>query len=235
MARGKIPAAVSRERDRRIIELKGIGWTDEQVGIELGIERSTVTKRLSKLGAAALSRVQEQQEYLAGLKYAQLTQLEYVISEAMDGWRKSKQPVRQVSKVQRTGLPEPRSNNVTPLFPTANGQTGNGQNENTGISRSREDITTRVAEQAGDTSFLREARAAMSDIRDILGLNAPRLLAPLPPGDGDEFSHLTDAEIDIRIANLMQAHSGMHVLSEDDEALDALDEDAPPTDEEDVA
>jgi hypothetical protein len=189
------------------------------------------------MGQAALSRVQEQQEYLAGLKLAQLSQLEYVIAEAMDGWRKSKQPLRQVAKVQRTGLPEPRSAKVTPLFPTNGMEQGNGQNQSVsepGSPRSREDITTRVQEQAGDTSFLREARAAMSDIRDILGLNAPKVALPVVPGEGGEFEHLTDAEIDVRIAALLSAHSGMQVLDDEDPSADA-ESDELSDDEEDAA
>ncbi len=80
----------------------------------------------------------------------------------------------------------------------------------------------------------------MLDIRDILGLNAPKLQSPIIPGEGDEYDSLTDAEIDQRVAALLQAHSGMHVLSEDDQAAEDAAEDADdsePTDdaEEDAA
>lgn len=53
-----------------------------------------------------------------------------------------------------------------------------------------EEITQQAKEQDGDPRYLSEARAAMADIRKILGLDHPLKLLQL------DFGSLTDAQVD---------------------------------------
>lgn len=126
-------------------ELRCRGWSQMRIARELGVSQATVSRDLAWSAERSLSNLDALVEQT---KREHVGQLERVIDEAMQGWESSKQTSRTVSKtVKRKGASEEETEEET--------------------------ITTKVQERAGDVRYLKTAMDAMTDIRRILGADAP--------------------------------------------------------------
>lgn len=100
-------------------------------------------------------------ELVTQVQLEQVEQLRYIVDEALDAWRRSLQSTKKVK----------RSQGFKVNSPTMNGQTmGEGMRQDF-------DITNMESEETdGEIKYLQEARAAMNDMRTLLGANAPQQL-----------------------------------------------------------
>jgi predicted transcriptional regulator len=161
---GAIPKEVTAERERKAWKLRQKCWTEARIAEELDLTQqavSAILRRVEKrLSAQFQSRAEE-------IKAAQTAQLEYLADQALQAWERSQEDAEGARTV--TEAVELKTNEETL------------DDENTPIRRKQvlvpaEKITTtRTSEgQSGDPRFLAEARNALSEIRDIWGLNAPK-------------------------------------------------------------
>lgn len=130
-------------REEEVWKLSVAGYTQYQIADQTGLNQGTVSRILNRI----YDRKREQiSKGLDQFKIDQTGKLEYVYSESMEAWRKSKTPrKRAVSK-----------------------NTGDGDGE---AQEMREAV-----ERDGDTSFMYAGMAALKDIRSIWGLDvAPAL------------------------------------------------------------
>jgi predicted transcriptional regulator len=143
----RVPRSVVVERKKRAWELTQQGWSEKRIALELGISVRTVRRYLTALARKAETELDEK---VLRVKHKQLAQLEHTVDQAFQAWEISKRPEQIVSKKT---IP------------------GEVVDEETGQrSPPQEIVTTRVRGQAGDPRFLREAREAMADIRNLLGI-----------------------------------------------------------------
>jgi hypothetical protein len=122
------------------------GWTHAQIATELGITQPAVTKALQRaeqLGLQALRASVEQQ------RLVHFTRLERIYREAMIGYARSCEARVRKGK---------RSSTVT---------RGRG-----GVVTGKASVH-RSETRDGDPKFLNAARAALSDLRELLALNPP--------------------------------------------------------------
>lgn len=142
-----IPKEILAEREVQAWTLRQKFYTHQRIADEMGLERSTVTKILQRVTKRALTGLaQDIQEK----KAAQLEQLEYIADEAIQGWHRSKESTRNVSR---------RTSERPGRFASG------GKMEETLIQTSDMD---------GDPRYLDAAMKALADIRKIAGLDAPK-------------------------------------------------------------
>jgi DNA-binding transcriptional MocR family regulator len=95
---GRTPREVALEREQRAWKMRQQLYTHERIAVELGVDRSTVTKMLARVGKRYLNSIQDE---VAALKAEQFSQLSHIADEAMQAWRASKQPKKEARKVSR--------------------------------------------------------------------------------------------------------------------------------------
>jgi DNA-binding transcriptional MocR family regulator len=95
---GRTPREVALEREQRAWKMRQQLYTHERIAAELGVDRSTVTKMLARVGKRYLNSIQNE---VAALKAEQFAQLAHIADEAMQAWRASKQPKKEARKVSR--------------------------------------------------------------------------------------------------------------------------------------
>lgn len=163
--RGAAKQANARARDLklRIWTLLSKGKTPSAIARDVGIARQSVHRIIRRVEAKYNQVIGATVERL---KARQARTLWAVVDEALDGWERSKEPVRRVRKESGSrgpgGLPGHDSR--------GGGRSGN-----------RTDLTrTEVESRVGDPRFLAQAREALADIRKLYALNAPK------SGDGFE-------------------------------------------------
>jgi len=144
---GGIPKEVLAEREVQAWTLRQKLYTHQRIADELGLERSTVTKILQRVTKRALNGLSED---IREKKIAQLEQLEHIADEAIQGWHRSKEATKNVSR---------RTSKKAGRFASG------GENEETLIQTSDKD---------GDPRYLETAMKALADIRKIVGLDAPK-------------------------------------------------------------
>jgi transcriptional regulator with XRE-family HTH domain len=141
---GKPTKEVVRERERRAWALRQQGWTQERIAAELGVEQSTVSRILARLSDRYL---RELSAAVGRMKAEQTAKLNELYFQVMQAWERSKGTRKAVRRQTTTG----------------------GDDDGAGS----EHITQTAAECCGDVRYLIQARAILSDIRDLWGLNAP--------------------------------------------------------------
>ena len=138
------------------VERRRLAWelrtkqrmTQSEIAATIGASQPTVSRDLQFMANEAYSQLTDR---IVQTKIEQVEQLESEIRELFLAWEASKTPERAVARTQRSGR---------------RGRFG-------GSDQPGEDTQTKVTERTGDVIYLREARAAMTDIRSILGANAP--------------------------------------------------------------
>lgn len=144
---GGIPKEVLAEREVQVWALRQKFFTHQRIADELGLERSTVTKMLQRITRRSLNALGDD---IREKKVAQLEQLEYIADEAIQGWHRSKEAQKNVSR--RTSEKSGRL-------------VGGGKREETLIQTSDMD---------GDPRYLETAMRALAEIRKIAGIDAPK-------------------------------------------------------------
>lgn len=168
---GGVPKEVLAEREAQVWALRRQGYTHERIAAELGLERSTVSKMLTRLTKRANTHLEEE---IVEVKLAQIGQLQYIADEALQAWHKSKEAQKSVAK---------RTLNRPNRF-------GRGQPE--------EEMTIQTEDQDGNPRYLEAARGAMGDLRKLLGLDAPARSEITGKGGGPvqlDVTKLTDEEL----------------------------------------
>jgi DNA-binding transcriptional MocR family regulator len=133
-------------RDARAWELRTRCWTQERIAAELKVDQGTISRVLRRLEARALREIGKKVERV---KARQTEQLEFIASEAMGEWERSKKDTERIHTVERTTKNPDGTTTTTTTDETVEGRTG-------------------------DSTLLEQARGALKDIRAIWGLDAPK-------------------------------------------------------------
>lgn len=143
----RVGEAQARALELRVWNLLSQGRTTSGIARALDLTQSGV--------AGIIRRVERRYEEMVvasvGLmKARQARILERIADEAMDGWDRSQKAAQKIVTEEGT-------------VPTKGGEDGEIDIKKTTVER-----------RDGDPRFLAEARAALADLRDIYGLNAPK-------------------------------------------------------------
>lgn len=145
----KVTKEQAREHERKSWELRQRGWTHERIAQELELDRSAVTKILSRVSDRVLAEMKDRVEQQ---KIEQTATLDHIKAEALAEWERSREPHRHRSKrtTRRAG--------ETP----GEALVDTSEVEDAGME-----------DRLGDVAYLAEARAALAEIRKIWGIDAP--------------------------------------------------------------
>lgn len=158
------PREVTRENERRAWELRRQLWTEQRIADEIGVDVSTVSRMLRRI-EVRYSR--EFAETLERVKGEQTAQLQYLADEALQGWERSKcnaESLRTIKEdISLKGTEETQGDDGQPV-----------RVKKAVVPASKTTTTFTSEGQAGEPKFLSEARGALSDIRDIWGIEAPK-------------------------------------------------------------
>lgn len=146
-----------RQREQDIWRLRVSGLTQLEIADRMQMTQGAVSQALKRLGERYGREFVEEQRQV---KLQQTAILEQTASEAFTQWRRSCEDA--VSEVTVKGK-------------TEGGEKG-GQN--------RAQVTRTIEGQSGNPALLAQARGALSDIREIWGMNAPARLEASGPGGG---------------------------------------------------
>ena len=149
------------QREHRVWELRQRGATHQQIADEVGMERSTITKMLGRMVKRFLETLDDD---VKRAKLEQWSQLDFMLAEVFTAWEQSKRPSQDVTRRQYIVGDLPKEADLSK------------------IEARSTTVTTRVKEQGGgDLRYMREARAVMSDIRKLLGLDTPIKISQTDP------------------------------------------------------
>lgn len=137
------------------------GLTQMQIAEVIGMSQATVHRDLEWCHEQYRERLVDS---VARVRSEQVETLEYLLAEALAAWQESKE---EAMEVQRKSLQAQAS---------SGSGSGQGQTKIKPVEQ-----TTKVKAQTGDVSYIREARAAMSDIRKIVGADQPSKVALTDP------------------------------------------------------
>lgn len=121
------------------IRLQSEFWIHERIAEHLGVSRVTVSRHLSKYNRKAMVRLEKQ---AAAVKSRQVAQLEWVASQSVEAWHRSKEDAETVK--------------------TTDGLDDKGRPVNK--------TETMLKGQSGNPALLTVALNALADVRKILAL-----------------------------------------------------------------
>jgi hypothetical protein len=193
-------ALMMRAWELRINKFKSYRSIAEELGITIPAVQNLIQRVFRKNLAKFDSHVQS-------YKMQQLGMLEYMAQEAIEAWEHSKQPQVITTTTQQLSNDDNRDDDkgrkrkgrqeqvidVEPRMTTAGEMIYmpiSNYAEHTNMRISNQTVQTRVAQSPGDPRYLEAARAAMGDIRKLLGLDAPVRLKR------DDLDRLSDDEIE---------------------------------------
>jgi predicted transcriptional regulator len=145
---GRVPKEVTAQREVRAWELRQQLWTQQRIAEELHVRQNTVCEILKRVRKRVFAELQEE---ISEAKATQTAQLEYLANEAMDAWERSKLESVVVETIEE--------------------QVEVGEKKVPALATRTKTIRRG---QSGNPSFLGEVRGALSDIRDIWGIEAPK-------------------------------------------------------------
>lgn len=137
----------SLDREQRAWELTKQCWTQESIAEELGVTQSAVSHMLKRAEKRFLKGFSERIE---AEKARQTARLEFILEEAVQAWRRSKQDAETIKTVEEQVEIEGR---VMEAQETKRERTVKGQ--------------------SGNPALLSEAQKALAGIRGIWGIDAP--------------------------------------------------------------
>jgi hypothetical protein len=192
-------ALMMRIWDLRISKFKSY----RSIAEELGLTIPAVQVLMKRAFSTHLSKFDS---HIQSYKMQQLGMLEYMAQEAIEAWEKSKQPQVMTTTTQHFSEDEPETDgrrkkghsasviDVEPRM-TIGGEMvfmplADYGDKPTKMRISDQTVQTKVAQAPGDPRYLESARAAMADIRKLLGLDAPVRLKR------DDLDRLSDEEIE---------------------------------------
>jgi predicted transcriptional regulator len=149
------------------------GLSQAAIAEIVGVAQTTVCRDLDFVAnqvAADLTAVAKRE------KVIQVHQLQAIVREALQAWQKSKKPYKEIKRETINELQEvPIDDGEVPiedgeessLFPSPK------QTEKKMVTVS-EKVLSKFTEKVGNTIYLRTALEAMTDLRDLLGLEEPK-------------------------------------------------------------
>lgn len=141
------------------------GWSQTRIADELGVTQGTISRDLKHMAERVYARIDDLVEQT---KREQLAILWGVVDELLQQWRQSKGPRKVMT--QREDIIQGECTEVLP-----GGELGDDL-ETLQLTRQmpgRKTTTLQEFTQLGDHRYITEMRAALADIRLILGANAP--------------------------------------------------------------
>ncbi len=93
----KTPHEITLERERKVWRLRLKSWSQENIAAELGITQSAVSQILKRLFERYY---EENMVEIEQVKVEQVAQLEYIASEAMRAWVRSKKNSQRKNDVR---------------------------------------------------------------------------------------------------------------------------------------
>ena len=168
------------EQTRRVVQLNSQCWTQERIAKELNISQATVSAILKGVAEKYWTSILDERNQEV---VSQVSRLNYLIEEAMQGWERSKEASKAVSKKTDTIIPAPTQNsaNTTAI-----------QKQPQAIAES---TVIKSIGQVGDLSYFEDIRDSLADIRKLLGIDAPTKTEQKI----DLYSRLNDDDLDTLI------------------------------------
>lgn len=163
---GKAANAIRLARREAGWELRCRGYTQEYIAARLGINQSTVSRDLRWCHKTYKARLIDD---VGRVQAEQIGVLEYVRQEALEAWRLSKEEAMEVARKTLQ----------------AQASTGQGSTAHSSVIKPLEQ-TTKIKSQTGHVPYLAEARAAMADIRKLVGAEKPTKVALTDPSGEKE-------------------------------------------------
>lgn len=164
--------AIRLARREAVWELRCMGYTQTYIGDTLGVTQATISRDLKWCFKTHTDTLMND---VGRVQAEQLGVLEYVRQEALEAWRLSKEEAMEVARKSLQ----------------AQSGTGQGGTAQTGTVVKPLEQTTKVKSQTGHVPYLAEARAAMSDIRKIVGADRPKKIALTDPSGDNEAASQT--------------------------------------------
>lgn len=177
------PKEVTAENERRAWELRQKGWKEQRIADELEVNVSSVSRMLKRVESRL---AKEFTESAARIKARQTAQLEHIHEEALEQWERSCLDAEITRTVTKRVESKPK------------GRRDDDAEEDEEVTSTEEFLvekTTEIRGQSGNAALLAQAREALSDIRDIWGLNAPKTQELSGPGGGP----IAIREIEVRL------------------------------------
>jgi DNA-binding MarR family transcriptional regulator len=158
---------LTREQERRALALASKDYSREQIAADLGVAPSTVSRMLSRIAKRSLADALEMQERL---REAQTIQLTYAFHEALSAWEAScgeqgQEAFQQFCKTLRAALPAPEMHEALEQA----------------LEATKELF---LAHGIGNPRYLEQARAALTDLRKLWGVDTPPAKLPDVPKPG---------------------------------------------------
>jgi AraC-like DNA-binding protein len=145
---------------RRCWELRAQGWTLERIAREVGLTTTTVGEHIQRTQAEARKVFAEE---IAGQQALRLAQLDSVLQEALDAWQASRSEETSTVTEGRVAVLPPGGEGQDPVVPLP-------------------DLVVRHTRKGGgDPALLGRVLEAIEDIRQLLGLDAPKRVQVEPP------------------------------------------------------
>jgi predicted transcriptional regulator len=154
---GHEPRARIRTRERRTMELMVLGWSQQQIAVDLGVSQAAVSKILTRVEGRLLRELTAMVERH---KVRHSMRLDHLFAEAMRAWDQSKADTTRRRQRRTQGGHASAGATIAEIV---------------------------VENQHGDPRYLDEARKALADQRKLWGLDAPQQVdvrASRSPYDG---------------------------------------------------
>ena len=150
---GKIPKELTLEREQQAWELRTQKfWTQARIAQEIGVSQPAVHKMLSRISLRVRGRLDTD---VVSVQLSQVSQLETLVQEMYEAWTESRKPVRTVASSGEDSM------------------SGKGDASLFHKGKHGKQVRTEVKTTAGDVALVRAMLQAMSDIRKIVGADAP--------------------------------------------------------------
>ncbi len=150
---------LSAAQEARIWLLHVKGWTQARIALDIKRDQSTVSDALKRMQARAFVEISDD---ILNEKFLQTVQLKYLTAQACDGWERSQQD----AETTHTRTKTVETTEATPK--TVGLKTKTTDPKTAGVTTTTTNHTLKG--QAGAPEMLAQARGALSDIRDIWGI-----------------------------------------------------------------
>lgn len=168
------------------------GKTQREIGAAFGTSQANISQLLARSELRILGELKDTVEVY---KRKQIEVLERIVSMALTQFEKSCEKAAKISERTDSDVTMLQGANVT--VPGT-------------MTPRKKSRHVEQQDQYGDPRFLAEARHALGEIREILGLNAPTKIAPTDPTGTKEYDPLSDDEKARRIYAILQAAKDRH-------------------------
>lgn len=163
------------------------GKSQREIGAAFGTSQSNISQLLARSELRILGELKDTVEVY---KRKQIEILERIVSMALTQFEKSCEKSSKLFERTDSDVQQLQGANVTVAG---------------GLIARKKTRHVEQQDQYGDPRFLAEARHALGEIREILGLNAPTKIAPTDPTGEREYDALSDDERSRRVLAIIDA------------------------------